>query len=150
MNGRRDPGALTFRLLGRRDAPLLARVADDVFDFGVEPALATEFLEDPRHHVAVALDGGTVIGMATAVDYVHPDKPRELWINEVGVSHAYRRAGVARRLLSMLFERGRERGCREAWVGTEPGNVAARALYASLGGSDAEFVLYAFRLHERD
>src|SRR5690606_7845707 len=126
------------------------RVADEVFDHAPDPACVAEFLADPRHHMAVAMDGDTVVGMASAVDYVHPDKPRELWINEVGVAPAYRRAGVARRLLSLLFARGRERGCREAWVGTEHDNVAARALYRSLDGQHASFVMYAFRLADRD
>jgi aminoglycoside 6'-N-acetyltransferase I len=144
------PDALVFRLLGRGDADVLTRVAAEVFDHAVDPGLASEFLSDPRHHMAVALDGDTVIGMASAVDYVHPDKPRELWINEVGVAPPYRRRGVARRLLSMLFARGRERGCHEAWVGTEHDNVAARVLYGSLGGRHSPFVMYSFRLADRD
>jgi aminoglycoside 6'-N-acetyltransferase I len=144
------PAGLLFRLLGADDAALLSRVADEVFDNAVDPACVAEFLADPRHHMAVALDGATVVGMASAVDYVHPDKPRELWINEVAVAPPYRGAGVASRLLSMLFARGRERGCREAWVGTEHDNVAARALYESLGGQHSSFVMYSFRLADRD
>ena len=51
---------------------------------------------DPRHHLVVACAGSTVVGMATALHYVHPDKPPELWINEVGVAPPYRRRALAR------------------------------------------------------
>jgi ribosomal protein S18 acetylase RimI-like enzyme len=138
--------AIEIRTLGPKDAAVLDRVAPDVFDGPVDPDLLAEFLEDSRHHLAVALDGGTVVGMASAVDYVHPDKPRQLWINEVGVAPAHRRLGLARRMLQVLFECGRERGCTEAWVGTEHDNVAARALYTGLDGSEEPFVLYTFPL----
>lgn len=142
-------GSITFRLLRPGDAALFENAAEDVFDFAVDPRCAAEFLEDPRHHMAVAIDGGRIVGMASAVDYIHPDKPRELWINEIAVTAAHRRSGIARRLLSMLFARGRERGCLEAWVGTEHDNTAARALYRGLGGQEGSFVLYAFRLQEQ-
>jgi ribosomal protein S18 acetylase RimI-like enzyme len=49
------------------------------------------------------------------------------------VAPTHRRRGLARALLDALFARARELGCREAWVGTEPGNHAARALYSSAG-----------------
>jgi ribosomal protein S18 acetylase RimI-like enzyme len=86
--------------------------------------------------------------MASAVHYVHPDKPPELWINEVGVAPTHRAQGIGRRLLEALFERGRASGCRQAWVATEPGNMAARRLYAVAGGKEAPepFVMVEFRL----
>ena len=133
------------RLLGEGDASVLARVADDVFDNAIHPALAGEFLADPRHHMAVAIDDGTVVGMASAVHYVHPDKPAELWINEVGVAPAWRREGIGRRLLAALLAHGRTLGCGEAWLGTEPDNAAARGLYDALGGRCERFVVYSFK-----
>ena len=66
--------------------------------------------------------------------YWHPDKPRELWINEVGVAPAWRQLGVGTKLLKKTLEHARAPGCREAWVLTEPDNVAALALYSKLGG----------------
>lgn len=139
---------LTIRSLGPGDAALLDNVAPEVFDFAVDPDLTAEFLDDPRHHLAVALIGGTVVGMASAVDYVHPDKPRELWINEIAVTPAHQRSGIAQGLLRALFSCGRQRGCREAWVGTGHDNEAAQALYASLNGRDESFLLYSFRIGE--
>jgi aminoglycoside 6'-N-acetyltransferase I len=112
----------------------------DVFDNAVDARLLREFLDDPRHHIAVAIFDGQVVGMATAVHYVHPDKPQELWINEVGVGTAFRGRGIGGALLAALKARGRELGCTEAWVLTEPGNLAARRLYAGAGGSEANII----------
>jgi len=140
--------AVEIRILGPTDAPVLACVAPDVFDGPVDARWSAEFLADARHHLAVALDGDVVVGMASAVHYVHPDKPPELWINEVGVAPTHRSAGVGRQLLQALFVRGRECGCREAWVATECANLVARRLYASVGGhEDPEpIAMFTFRL----
>lgn len=140
--------AVEIGILGPNDAAALEHVAPDVFDGPVDARRSAEFLTDARHHLAVALDGDFVVGMASAVHYVHPDKPPELWINEVGVAPTHRAAGVGRRLLQALFVRGRERGCREAGIATEQTNLAARRLYTSVGGrEDPEpITMFSFRL----
>ncbi|HEY2482065.1 MAG TPA: GNAT family N-acetyltransferase [Caulobacteraceae bacterium] len=125
---------IDVRLLGPGDAQTLARVAADVFDNPVDPDLASAFLADPRHHIAVAIDDGLVVGFASGVHYVHPDKPPELWINEVGVAPTHRRRGLGRRALTALLAHGRSLGCVNAWVLTDQNNPAARALYAAAGG----------------
>jgi len=135
-----------IRLLGRGDSAALERVADDVFDEPVNPEWAREFLNDSRHHLAVALDGATVVGFASAVHYIHPDKPPELWINEVGVAPSHHRRGIGRQLLEALFEHGRSLGCGQAWVLTEEENDAARGLYTALGGVEEKSVMYTFPL----
>jgi GNAT superfamily N-acetyltransferase len=142
----------TIRILGPGDASVLDRVAPGVFDNAIDPRWTAEFLADVRHHLAVAFDGDQVVGMASAVHYVHPDKPPELWINEVAVTSTHRSQGIGRQLLEALFERGRSLGCREAWVATEPSNTAARRLYAASGGVEASqaFVMVEFRLTPED
>ena len=129
--------AIIIRVLGPDDTAVLEQVAVDVFDNEVDPRWSTEFLADPRHHLAVALDDGQVVGMTSAVHYVHPDKPPELWINEVAVAPSHRHRGIGRQLLDALFARGRTLGCQEAWVLTEQNNAAARGLYGAVGGVEA-------------
>jgi len=136
----------TIRVLGPGDASMLDRVAPGVFDHDVDPRWTAEFFADARHHLAVALDGDTVVGMASAVHYVHPDKPPELWVNEVGVAPTHRRRGIGRGLLQALFARGWELGCREAWVLTDDDNSAARALYAATGGEEERVLMVSFQL----
>jgi ribosomal protein S18 acetylase RimI-like enzyme len=135
---------IAIRLLGPGDAGLLEHVAPDVFDNPVDPRWTAEFLADSRHHMVIALRGDQVVGMASAVHYVHPDKPPELWVNEVGVSPAHQRQGIGKRLLAALLTHGRDLGCAEAWLGTEESNVAARRLYASVGGEEEPMVYVTF------
>ena len=139
-----------IRILSACDASVLERLAPGVFDRPINPQWAREFLADPRHHLAVAVDETVVVGMASAVHYVNPDKPPELWINEIGVAASHRRIGLARRLLEALFERGRTLGCVQAWVLADEPNTVARALYASAGGQAAAkpAIMYEFPLAE--
>jgi len=137
---------LTIHMLGPGDAKLLDNVASNVFDNAIDQRWTAEFLADPRHHMAVAIDDGQVVGMASAVHYVHPDKPPELWINEVGVAPSRQRQGIGQQLIRALFVRGREVGCTEAWLGTEEGNAAARRLYAAVGGNEQPMVYVTFEL----
>jgi aminoglycoside 6'-N-acetyltransferase I len=139
---------LDIRDLGPGDERVLRRVAAGVFDHDVDPALAAEFLRDPRHHLVVAVEDGLVVGFASGVHYVHPDKPAELWINEVGVAPTHQRQGLGKRLLQALFARGRALGCREAWVLTSPANGPAVRLYEAVGGVDLADppVMFTFRL----
>jgi ribosomal protein S18 acetylase RimI-like enzyme len=76
--------------------------------------------------------------MASAIAYVHPDKPLQLFINEVGVSERCQRQGVGRRLVNALLKQGNILGCTEAWVATEPNNLAARALYNAAKGTEGK------------
>lgn len=141
----------SVRLLEAHDARVLQRVAPGVFDNPIDEKLTAEFLADPRHHLAVAIADGVVVGMASALHYVHPDKPPELWINEVGVAPDWQQRGIAKRLLAALFVRARHVGCVEAWVLTDRTNDAALRLYESAGGSETKEqpVMFAFWLGER-
>jgi GNAT superfamily N-acetyltransferase len=141
----------TIRVLGPDEADVLTNVAPDVFDHAVDPGWCAEFFTDPRHHLAVALDDERVVGMASAVHYVHPDKPPELWINEVGVAETHHGQGIGRRLLAALFDLGVTLGCSQAWVLTSPDNEAAKRMYLAAGGvtSDEPTVLFEFDLRDR-
>jgi aminoglycoside 6'-N-acetyltransferase I len=142
--------SIDVRLLGPDDLGVFDRVADGVFDHAVRAPLARAFLADARHHMFVAMEDGVVVGMVSAMDYVHPDKAPQLWINEIGVAPSHRRRGIGRRLLDAVVEHGRTLGCTEAWLGTEEDNEAARRLYAAAGGEAEPFVLYSFALTAPD
>jgi aminoglycoside 6'-N-acetyltransferase I len=139
---------MMIRELGSDDAGLLAAVAPEVFDHEVAPARVREFLDDPRHHIVVALDEGLVVGFASGVHYIHPDKPPELWINEVAVASTHQREGIGRQVIERLLDVGRALGCVEAWVLTENDNQAAIGLHASVGGIRAatDPVMFSMRL----
>lgn len=127
---------------------LLDNVDADVFDHPVSPTLLDEYLSNPANVIIVAIVDGQVIGMATGIAYVHPDKPRTLFVNEVGVSRRHHRQGIGKQLVSAILAWGKSQGCLEAWVATEVGNAAARSLYRSTGGVEDEerAIVYSYSL----
>lgn len=133
-------------------APLLDSVEEGVFDHPVQPNLLAEFLANSSNVLAIALCKGIVVGMATGIAYVHPDKPLALFINEVGVAPKMQRQGIGKSLVQKLLEWGKEQGCREAWVATETENMPARRLYESTGGQPEEdlAVVYLYPLDNED
>ncbi len=139
-----------IKTLASTDLSLLLNAAEDVFDNPVDESLTREFLADPRHHIVVALVDNVVIGFASAVHYVHPDKPPELWINEVGVATAYQGKGIGKAIMKEMLNVGKQLGCVNAWVLTDKNNAAANGLYKSIGGnfSNEETVMYEFRIDQ--
>ncbi|TIL33116.1 GNAT family N-acetyltransferase [Mesorhizobium sp.] len=140
---------MEIRKLFSGDDALVMRVAEDVFDEPVRLDRLAAYLREPGHFMIVALADGTVVGQCAAVIHRHPDKVSELYIDEVGVAPAFQRQAIATKMLDAMFELGREHGCEEAWVGTEPDNVAAQALYESRKephGPAEAFVMYVYRL----
>lgn len=131
------------------NAELLHRLADDVFDEPVRADRLAAYLAEPGHIMLVALSGGIVVGQCAGIVHRHPDKMTELYLDEVGVAPAFQRKGIARALVERMFAIGRELGCGEAWVGTEPDNLPARGLYERLDARHDEaedFVMYVYRL----
>ncbi|MEO8620084.1 MAG: GNAT family N-acetyltransferase [bacterium] len=139
--------SLEIRLLGPDDESVLQHVADGVFDNPVNPQWTREFLNDSRHHLAVAIHADCVVGMTSAVHYIHPDKAPQLFINEVAVAPTHQSQGIGRQLLALMLAHGRTLGCTEAWVGTEETNSYARRLYSSAAYAEEPegFLMYTFR-----
>lgn len=129
------------------DEALFGAIADEVFDSPIDPATLSRYLAAPAHHLVVAIADGQIVGQVLAVTHRRPDlRPVELYVGEVGVSPAYQRRGIATLMLEHMFALGRAEGCVEAWLGTEPGNEAARALYAPMAQPAEDVVMYVFKL----
>ena len=135
-----------LKQLGPEDAPVLDRVADEVFDEPVDAKRLAAYLAEPGHLMIVAIADGVVVGQCAAVIHRHPDKITELYIDEIGVAASFLRQGIAKRMLDAMFALGKSLGCGEAWVGTENDNAAARRLYESRGAEPEQFVMYVYEL----
>jgi len=141
------PGTITVRRIGAGETPAFKTIAPDVFDAPVDPVLLAAYLSEPNHFMVLAFDDGAVVGQCAAVLHRHPDKPTELYIDEVGTASTHRRQGIARLMLDAMFAWGRELGCSEAWLGTELDNIAARGLYDGRAPIEAEeMMFYLFKV----
>ena len=111
---------------------ILADYDEEIFDEAIEPQRLAAMLNERNNILLVAIHEGVVIGQVLAAIHRHPDKPTELYIDDLGVSEKYQRRGIATRLIEQLVVIGVERGCEEVWVATEPDNEPALKFYASL------------------
>ncbi len=98
--------------------------------------------------MVVAVHAGVVVGMASAFEYFHPDKPSQMFVNEVGVTPAHQRRGIGCKLVEALLATARMRGCVFAWLGTSPDNIPGQACFASVPGvaKPQTFLLYEWDL----
>jgi len=132
--------------VGPTDAALLDKVAPDVFDEPIDPARLAAYLAQPGHLMVLAITAGEVVGQARGMIHRHPDLPTELYIDNLGVTPHRKRERLATKLLDELVAWGIELGCEEAWVGTEPDNEAARALYAKRGAEAEMVAMFVYEL----
>jgi len=132
----------TVRRMQPDDAAQFQSIAPDVFDEPVRPDRLAAYLRSPGHLMVLAFEGGRVVGQCAGVLHRHPDKPTELYIDEVGTASTHRRRGIARQMMDELFAWGRELGCEEAWLGTETDNEPAKALYRRYRPTEDEVIQY--------
>lgn len=113
-------------------------VASDLFDDPVQADLAFDFVNRSGHHIAIAFVDAIAAGFVSGVEIVHPDKPVEMLLYELGVDDAFHGRGIGKALVAALRDRATELGCRGMWVLTDHDNEAAIATYRSAGGSDLQ------------
>jgi ribosomal protein S18 acetylase RimI-like enzyme len=131
----------TVRRLGPGDEDVVRTLAER------EPQV--ELLGDEATIFLAAFDGDRPVGFVFG--YELPRRhgaPSILFVYELDVDEAHRRQGIATRLMTELERIARERGITEGFVLTDPGNDAANALYASVGGERSEAVMWDYRYTE--
>ena len=102
-----------LRHLERGDEAVLSRVAEEIFDEPIQGERVCLFLSEPTHHLVVAVHEGEVVGQIMAFIHCYPDKPSQLYIDNLGVTPVLRRRGIARALLEAMFALGKRLGCDE-------------------------------------
>lgn len=137
--------AVKFKLGSLEDLSAMEEAGARIFDYDIKMQRAKEFLTDSRHHIVFAYYEDKIIGMASGVHYVHPDKDPQLFINEVSVQKEFRTNGIGRELVKRLCEHGKELKCTEAWLGVDSSNVSARKAYAEAKGSEDPFLMVSFK-----
>ena len=134
--------------LEKNNAHLLNNIAEDVFDHKIDSNALQSFLDCPQHIMLLAIENDLVIGMVSAVEYFHPDKPSQLWINEIGVTPNQRNKKIGKQLIKKIIKKGKKRGCKYAWLGTDIDNHKAQRYFSSLpnGNKPEKFLLYEWEM----
>ena len=114
--------------------PTQVEAAAHLFDDPVRADAVRRFLDEPGHHLLLAVDDGAVVGFVSGVETTHPDKGTEMFLYELAVDPAAQRRGHGRALVDALADRARELGCYGMWVLTDDDNDAAIATYTAAGG----------------
>ena len=137
---------IAIRVLDAADAPALKacrvagmRAAPDAFlstADAVERTPLSRFeaeLADPDIHYVGAFDDIALIGFMRYVRDARQARRHVAEVRSVLVAAAYRRRGIARRLLSRLVDDAAAAGIESLILTVVDGNAAALALYASTG-----------------
>jgi ribosomal protein S18 acetylase RimI-like enzyme len=137
---------IRIRHLKVGDEAVLERVAADVFDEAIDHNYLSSYLSEANHHMMVAINAGEVVGQIRSVIHKHPDRPPELYIDNLGVTPTLQRQGIATQLLDAMLGLGKTLGCEEAWLATESNNNQAKGFYESYKSKPEPMVFYLFKL----
>ncbi len=125
----------TIRRLGVGDEEVIRALAE------AEPR--TALLADPKTIFLAAFAGDEPVGFVFGYELARRHGDAEmLFVYELDVAEPHRRRGIATRLLRELLRLAEEDGITDAFVLTEPGNDAANALYAKVGGLRSNVHMY--------
>jgi GNAT superfamily N-acetyltransferase len=95
---------------------------------------AALFADPPLARALLARDGSALAGFAS-YSFLWPAAglTASLYLKELYVAQAYRRAGVGQMLMQGLYRIAADRGCSRVEWTTDQDNPGARAFYESLG-----------------
>lgn len=93
----------------------------------------TELLSDPRSIVVAAHIRGNPLGYLVAYSFPSLRGERLVYLYDIEVETAYRRQGIATRLVSELLTVCRGMGVSSIWVGSSLTNIAACELWRATG-----------------
>jgi ribosomal protein S18 acetylase RimI-like enzyme len=129
---------IDIRRLGPDDGDVIRELAE------AEPR--TALLDDADTIFVVAFDGDQPVGFTFGyeLDRRHGDE-RMLFIYELDVDEAYRRQGIATRLMTELLRLAEADGITDAFVLTDPDNVPANGVYEKVGGRSSQAVMWEYR-----
>jgi ribosomal-protein-alanine N-acetyltransferase len=123
---------IDLRFARRRDAPALARMSRDLIEGGLgwsyRPERVSDLVCDPEVVALVAHEGARVTGFAIMR---FGDERAHLVL--LAVDPAFRRRGIARRLVVWLLESAAVAGMSSVHVELRADNRPARALYRAAG-----------------
>jgi ribosomal protein S18 acetylase RimI-like enzyme len=129
----RGEGTVRIRRLRVGDEGELVR-SPTRFDEPADPGAGRDYLADPRNVFLMAYEGEIAVGFVRGTELGQlKSRQKQMFLYEIAVDERVRRRGVARALVEELLAYCRASGFEEAFVFTDPSNVAAVGLYRSTG-----------------
>lgn len=126
---------ISCRLAVLSDLPAL--LESDLFDEVPSEAGLSSFIGSAWDLLVLGFEDSELAGFCTVHCLPRPDRPREGFVYEIGVSEPYQRRGIARALLTYARAECMARGVEGLWVITNRSNKPACALYESTGAFSA-------------
>ena len=94
-----------------------------------------DFFADEKNVLLVSYTNGMLSGFLWAYVLLRPDKRNpKMFLYSIDVFDEFRRQGIASKLIEELKQIAREHRCREMFVPTQKGNVAAMGLFNKTKG----------------
>lgn len=92
------------------------------------------FVEDENNYFLLAYEEGAVAGMLIAYMQEKMDnkRKREVFLDELETKPKFKRKGIAKGLMSKLFQIAKSKKASEVWVLTQTNNRPAKALYSKV------------------
>lgn len=125
---RAEAKGFIVRSMEQKDVEAVSRIEAECFSRPWSANAYYKVLEDKNSLYLVAEADGTVVGMCGVTDI-----SGEGDINNVAVTAAFRKKGIAAAMLGELLRRGEERGIRDFTLEVRLGNEAAIHAYEKLG-----------------
>ncbi|MBO6767692.1 MAG: GNAT family N-acetyltransferase [Erythrobacter sp.] len=116
-----------------------ARVFPDPEVLNCEGASAQQraaWLADDGNLALVALESSEIVGGLVAYRFDKIEGRREFYIYDLAVAEAYRRRGIATRLIEALCRIARDAGAWVVYVQADQADAPAVALYTKLGARE--------------
>lgn len=135
---------IEYNLITADNAALLDHIEKGVYEAPIKADFLAASLANPHQILIVAVVGGAVVGKAQAYIFYFPEKPAEIYIEEIDVAKKWRRQGVATGLMEAVGAEGKKRGIAEYWLITEKDNKGARALYERTAHREQKSIWYEF------
>lgn len=133
---------IRYEYINQFNQHLLHHVMEDVFDYPINSNHLRRFMNDNKHHLICAFNHkNQVIGFVSFVEIYHPDKPTQIFVNELSVSESYQRMKIGTHLMNQVFEYAKEHAYY-VWVATELDNKEAISFYHSLKPKTSQKCLF--------
>ena len=143
----------TYRKLTPIDLLLVMNMETDFRSGFISEENARQFLTNPMNWIYACIQNDQIIGFAYAYELNRlNNEGNMLYVHEVGVLEQYHRQGIGHNLMTGIKSLCKSMGICRFFLFTQKSNVAACALYDSIGGEPAheDDVTYFFKTNSKD